>query len=74
MTNTWTRSCVSFCEERPDPVNVVEGKSAGSGHRSDVRGAGQSVVEDYVQVPHRRRQYHDILNSDCPYEGSLSPG
>ena len=25
-----------FCEERPDPVDVVEGKSAGSGHSSDV--------------------------------------
>ena len=25
-----------FCEERPDPEEVVEGISAGSGHSSDV--------------------------------------
>lgn len=29
-----------LCEETPDPVDVVEDKSAGSGHISDVRGAG----------------------------------
>ena len=55
-------SCV-FCEERPDPADVLEGRFAGSGHSSDVGGAGQS--EDYVQVPHRWwRRFHDILNSD----------
>ena len=32
-------------------ADVVEGKSAGSGHSSDVGGGGQSVIEDYVQVP-----------------------
>ena len=56
--------CV-FCEQRPDPADVVEGKFAGSGHSSDVGGAGQSVVEDYAQVPHRRRRrYRDVLDSD----------
>lgn len=37
---------------RPDPADVVEGKSAGSCHSSDVEGAGQFVVEDYAKVPH----------------------
>ena len=40
-----------LCEERLDPADVVEGKSAGSGHSSE--------------VPHsRRRRYCDVLNSD----------
>ena len=43
-----------LCEERLDPVDVVEGKSIGLGHSSDVGGAGQSIVEDYAQVPHSR--------------------
>ena len=52
-------------EERPDPADVVEGKSAGSGHSSDVGGAGQSVAEDYAHIPCSQwRQYPDILNSD----------
>ena len=38
-------------EERPDPADVVEDKSAGSGHSSDDEGAGQSLVEDYAQDP-----------------------
>ena len=42
--------CILF-EQRPDPVDVVEGKCAGLGHSSDVGGAGQSIVEDYSQVP-----------------------
>lgn len=29
--------CV-FCEERPDPADIVEGRPAGSGHSSDVGG------------------------------------
>ena len=37
--------CCIFCEERPDPADVVDGKSAGSGHSSDVGGQGQSVVD-----------------------------
>ena len=41
-----------LCEERPDPADVVEGKSAGSGQSSDVGGAGQSAIKDNVQVPH----------------------
>ena len=45
--------CV-LCVERPDPADVVEDKSAGSGLSSDVGGAGQSVIEDYAQVPHHR--------------------
>ena len=32
-------SCI-LCEERLDPADVVEGKSAGSGESCDVRGAG----------------------------------
>ena len=28
--------CFIFCDERPEPVDVVEGKSAGLGHSSDV--------------------------------------
>ena len=52
-----------FCEERPDPADVEEGKSAGLGHSSAVRGKGQSVVEDYARVlRHQRRRY--ILDSD----------
>ena len=51
MTRAWTRSCVASFEERPDPADVVEGKSTGSGHSSDVGGAGQSSIEDYAQVP-----------------------
>ena len=43
--------CCVLCEERPDPVDFVDGKSAGSGHSSDVRGAGQSIVEDNAQAP-----------------------
>ena len=35
MTRAWTRRRV-FCEYKPDPADVVEGKSAGSGHSSDV--------------------------------------
>ena len=35
-----------LCRKRSDPVDAVEGESAGSGHSSDVGGAGQSVVED----------------------------
>ena len=31
-----------LCEERSDPADDVEDKSAGSGHSSDVGGAGQS--------------------------------
>ena len=42
--------CV-FCEERADPADVVEGKSALLGHSSDVGGAGQSIIGDYAQVP-----------------------
>ena len=42
-----------FCEERPDPADAVEGKSAGSGHSSDVGGAGQFVVKDYAHVLRR---------------------
>ena len=54
-----------FCEERPDSVDVGEGKSVGSGHGSDVGGAGQSIFEDYAQVPRcRQRQCRDILNSE----------
>ena len=49
MTNDWMRCVV--CEECPDPADVVEGKSAGLGHSGDVGGAGESVVEDYAQVP-----------------------
>ena len=37
-------------EEGPDPVDVVEGQSAGSGHHGDVRGAAQLIV-----------QYHTVL-------------
>ena len=37
-----------FCEERPDPADVVEGKSAGLCHSSDVGRAGQSAVEEYT--------------------------
>ena len=51
MTIAWNRSCVLFfCEERPDPGDVVEGKSAGSGHSNEVGGAEQSVVKEYAQV------------------------
>ena len=39
MSSAWTRICV-LCEERPDPADVIEGKSAGSGHSSDVGAAG----------------------------------
>ena len=35
--------CCVPCEDRPDPTDVEEGKSAGSGHSSDVGGTGQSV-------------------------------
>ena len=31
--------CCIHCEERPDPADIVNGKSAGSGHSSDVEGA-----------------------------------
>ena len=56
--------CV-FCKERPDHVDLVEGKSAGSGHSRDVGGAGQSIAEDDGRVPHRRRiRYRDVFNSD----------
>ena len=52
--------CRVLCEERPDPVDAVEGKSAGSGHSSDVWGAGQYLIDDNTQVHHRRwTQYHD---------------
>ena len=52
--------CCIICEERPDPADVVEGKSAGSGHSSDVGGVGQSTVKDNVQVPQSRiRRYCD---------------
>ena len=58
MTSARTRSCVASYMRKDD-------KSAGSGHSSDVGGAGQSSVKDYVQVLHSQgRQYHDILNSD----------
>ena len=50
-------SCHIFCEERPDPADVVEGKSAGLGHSSDVWGAEESVVENYAQVPHHQRRH-----------------
>ena len=43
--------CCILCEERLVPADVVEGKSAGLGHNHDVWGTGQSVVEDYAQVP-----------------------
>ena len=42
------------CEESPDPADVVEGKSAGSSHSSDVGGAGQSIDQDQAQVPRLR--------------------
>ena len=59
-----------FCEERPDPVDIVEGKSAGLGHSSDVGGTGQSVVEDYARGPRcQRSQYRDILNTDRSMRG-----
>ena len=41
--------CV-FCKERPDHVDLVEGKSAGSGYSRDVGGAGQSIAEDDGRV------------------------
>ena len=36
--------CCIHCEQRPDPADVVDGKSAGSGQSCDVRDAGGSVV------------------------------
>ena len=33
-----------FCEERPDPADVVEGKSAGLGHSSDIGGVHHTQV------------------------------
>ena len=56
MTRAWTRSCCVFCDERTDPVDAVEGKSAGLGHSSDVGGAEQSIVWDYAQVPRGHRK------------------
>ena len=53
--------CV-FCEERPDPANVVEGKSEVSGHGSDVGSSGQSSVEDYAQIPHRSSKGHTLTS------------
>ena len=54
-----------LCEERPDPADVVEGKSAGLDNSSDIGGAGQPIIQDYAQVPDsRRRQYCDVLDSD----------
>ena len=43
-----------------DPADVVEGKSAESGHSSDAGGEGQSVVGDYAGVSHHR----DVLDSE----------
>lgn len=43
-------------KQRPDPADVVKGKSAGSGQCSDIGGTGQSVVENYTQVPHSRQR------------------
>ena len=60
--------CCIFCEERPDPADVVEGKSAGLGHSSDAGGAGQSVVEDYAQVP---RHCMSITVEDVMVSSSL---
>ena len=54
-----------LCEKRLDPANVLEGKSAGSGHSSDDGGIGYSVIANYPQVPRsRRRWYRDVLDSD----------
>ena len=36
-----------FCEERLDPVDVVEGKSTGSGHSSDVVAQRLLVVPEF---------------------------
>ena len=44
--------CYVFCEESLDPADVVDGRSAGLGNSCDVGGEGQSVIEDYAQVPH----------------------
>ena len=51
-----------LCEERSDPADVVEDKSAGSGHSSDVGGAGQSRITP--RFLSRRRRYCDVLDSD----------
>ena len=54
-----------LCEERPDPADVVEGKSAGLGHSGDVGGAGEFLADDHVLVPRSWwRRYCYVLDGD----------
>ena len=57
--------CCILCEERPDPADVVEGKSAGLGHSGDVGGAGEFLADDHVLVPRSWwRRYCYVLDGD----------
>ena len=57
-------SC-SSCEEGPDPADVVEFKSAGSGHRSDVCSAALLIVQCHIKLSGSwRRRSSDVLDSD----------
>ena len=39
-------------EEGPDPADVVESKSVGSGHCGDVGRAAHLIVQYHAEVPH----------------------
>ena len=43
--------CCFLREEGSDPADVVESKSAGSGHRGDVGYAAQLVIQYDAEVP-----------------------
>ena len=50
--SAWTQELYSFPrEEGSDLADVVESKSAGSGHRSDVGCAAQLVIQYDAAVP-----------------------
>ena len=68
--------CCIFCEERPDPADLLQGKSAGSGHCSDrgrrtVRRRGWHLGSSPLTkvIPWHTRHW-----LTGPYKGSLSPG
>ena len=60
-------------EEGPDPADVVESESAGSGHCSDVGSATQMIVQDHAEVPHGGgTRYINALNSNLYVRAGLA--
>ena len=73
--SAWTKTCAAFLVRMSDPADVVERKSAGSGHRRDVGCAAQLVIQYNAEVrqlvkdPPRHPQQLPV----GPCEGSPSP-